>query len=297
MKKKITLISSIFMMTFYSSAQPVITGLNVVPVGGKTINYPIPGNITHLASSPNQVWDYSTIPYDSSTFYFENIGYDALSQEIQDTFPDGNLANALYMNGSFVTNLVFRTEPNQLLYLGIGNSRFPVADTQWVFPHSYQETHAGNTYDSYGTLITPFGTFNNVVRMRENQDSLHKYDFYQLEPNYILLMEYIMDPQTSIMTTKMFFNTDLGPAGLSNKSNVLDNSILYPNPIQDKFIIEIENFENTNAEITSIKGELIQAFTLNSNKTLVKTDKFNAGVYILKLENDNGVSYKRIVKD
>jgi alpha-tubulin suppressor-like RCC1 family protein len=84
-------------------------------------------------------------------------------------------------------------------------------------------------------------------------------------------------------------------AGIFDVSNIQFN--VYPNPTKDYFTIGLENFENTNAEITSIKGEIIQTFTLNSNKTIVKTDKFNAGIYILKLENENGTTFKRIVKE
>jgi hypothetical protein len=72
---------------------------------------------------------------------------------------------------------------------------------------------------------------------------------------------------------------------------------VYPNPVSDEFIIEmLGNTNLVNFEILNVTGEIVFKGDL-IEKTVVRTDKFSSGVYILRLETDNKVEFKKIVKE
>jgi len=72
---------------------------------------------------------------------------------------------------------------------------------------------------------------------------------------------------------------------------------VYPNPVSDDLIIEIEGtnekvaFEIINSSgLVVFKGSLI-------NKTVVKTTDFAPGIYLLKLDNSKTFEFKKIIKE
>ena len=72
---------------------------------------------------------------------------------------------------------------------------------------------------------------------------------------------------------------------------------IYPNPVSNELNIEIEgNNEQVNFEIINSMGQVV----LKGNfvkKTSVQTNNFAPGVYILKLGNNKGFEFKKIVKE
>lgn len=289
MKTKSTLFSlTLVVFSTISWAQPIITTINGSAYGTKTVGYPIPGTITEATAGANQIWDYSSITYDSTTFYFKNVEYATLNQSIKDSFPTGNAANELYFGVSLAMTQVFQFEATDYLYLGFNTTVFPVADTQLVFPHSYLETHAGFTYDAYGTLITPFGTYTNVVRLKEVSGANFKYDFWQFSPDYKVLMEYLVDTTTQAMSGQYFFDTEL-PTNVS-ELEASTNLEIFPNPVIDNLIINSPFTGNTTIEIFDLQGKkLITKNTQVQTNTPLKMDvsKLEQGIYFVKISNES----------
>ena len=279
-------------------AQPVITGITSPPLGTKTLGYLIPGAITEGTDGENQTWDYSTIPYDPSTYYFKSVDYATLSPTMQANFPTGNLGNEVYFGVSLVATQVFQLEPTFLSYLGLNTTVFPVPDTQLVFPHSYLETHAGFTYDAYGTLITPFGTFTNTVRLREIDGSNFKYDYWQFSPVYRAIMEYLVDSTTQVISGQTFFNNE-NPAAV-NELEKNSGVELSPNPTVDNIIITTSFSGNSTVEIYDVQGK-----KLSSQNILVQTNApfkmdvsyLEQGIYFVKIYNDEKIYTQKIVKE
>ncbi|MEJ6797921.1 MAG: T9SS type A sorting domain-containing protein [Crocinitomicaceae bacterium] len=90
--------------------------------------------------------------------------------------------------------------------------------------------------------------------------------------------------------------TWIAPAALNE--NVRTNTLIYPNPIND--VLKIENPESSiqNVQIVTMSGELVYASNYNSNAVSIETSHLNSGIYILKLELENGslVRQKVVVK-
>ena len=286
MKTKFTIsILALVALTGYGWSQPVITGCSgcIELIGAKSHGYNIPGVITHGSTGANQTWDYSLVPYDTSTFYFENIGYAALSPTYQAAYPTGNLANEYFLGGSSVTKLVFELDTNQLLFLGVGSTPFPTPVPQLFFPHNYLETHFGAlTYDAYGTLITPFGTYNDVVRLEFDNGDSYSYRYCSFNPYYMIHMQYDVDSATLAISSQLFLDLELPVgAGINDEVNTNDQVNIYPNPSTGKFIIEQQKMlEGMSLEVYNAVGEkVLQQQTTNE----IDLTNFPKGIYFVKI--------------
>ena len=85
------------------------------------------------------------------------------------------------------------------------------------------------------------------------------------------------------------------PTGIKITEN---NSTIkvYPNPVSDELIIEIEgNKNNPSVEILNSVGQVIFEGNL-SEKTIVQTSSFSPGIYFMKIENCGSLEFKKIVK-
>ena len=299
MKIKITtLIFASIALINSSWAQPIITGITGAPIGTKTYGYAIPGAIAEASTGANQTWDYSTIPYDAPTYYFKSVAYSSLSPTMQANFPTGNSGNEVYFGTTLVATQVFQFAPTFVSYLGINTTVFAVPDTQLIFPHNYLETHAGFTYDAYGTMITPFGTFTNTVRLREIDGNNYKYDFWQFTPVYKAVMEYLVDTTTGVISGQTFFN-DENPVSVSELT-VNHDLAIYPNPVIDYINIQPSFTGNASVEIYNVQGKILinQKYTLQINTPLkLDVSSFEKGLYFVKITNESTTySNKFIVK-
>ena len=97
--------------------------------------------------------------------------------------------------------------------------------------------------------------------------------------NYVRLVRYV-DPSIGINENKegSFFN-------------------LYPNPVSDQLTIEIKgNKEKASYEIYNSYGQIVQKGSL-VGKTVVQTNYFSSGVYLIKLEYGKNYEFKNIDKE
>jgi len=69
---------------------------------------------------------------------------------------------------------------------------------------------------------------------------------------------------------------------------------IYPNPTTDK--ITIEASQNSVVEISNSLGQLIKTLVADENKTNIDVSGFTKGIYILKVQNADGVVMKKFVK-
>lgn len=84
---------------------------------------------------------------------------------------------------------------------------------------------------------------------------------------------------------------------LSNQENIIDNGNLvtfYPNPASDNIYIEDKNNEIQIISLLDIKGQLL----FESSKKLhsISLEKFESGVYLLKVESSKGVKIDKLIK-
>ena len=84
--------------------------------------------------------------------------------------------------------------------------------------------------------------------------------------------------------------------GIDSKGN-LQTIKVYPNPVTNELILEIEgNTETINFEIYNAIGQAVYKGSLLT-KTVVNTNSFATGVYLIKLANGKTLEFKKIVKE
>jgi len=71
--------------------------------------------------------------------------------------------------------------------------------------------------------------------------------------------------------------------------------LLYPNPNNGNFTIDIENIENATIEIYNLSGQLILKEIVFKNVTQIDLKEYQKGLYIVKIISDNKVAIKKIV--
>jgi hypothetical protein len=290
MKTKFTILF-LAALTVKTLAQPVITGVISGGIGTRTYGHPITGTVVPGTSGANQTWNYSALSYDPAAYSFKEVDFSGLSSAYQTAYPTANVANELYFGGSLAATLVFQLESTDLLYLGMNTTPFSTPDTQLVFPHSYLETKAGFTYDAYGTLSTPFGTFSDVVRLREVSSGSFKYDYWQFSPIYRLVMEYKVNTVTMAVTEPYFFDVQT-PTGIQNNLTEMSPVIIYPNPSSGIFRVGSSSLKNPSLKVFNYLGELVLEEKLKDNIDLSNSAK---GVYFIQI-NDGAETYsKRII--
>jgi hypothetical protein len=70
-----------------------------------------------------------------------------------------------------------------------------------------------------------------------------------------------------------------------------DQSLIYPNPSEGKFVIDIEGI--TQIEIFDIKGSRIQGSTRDN---LIDLSDYVNGIYIARVTTDRGIFVEKILK-
>jgi hypothetical protein len=71
---------------------------------------------------------------------------------------------------------------------------------------------------------------------------------------------------------------------------------LYPNPVEDKMFIELNDIYSVNVTIFTLSGKFIDSFEISSNKSEIDMSKFSKGTYLIQFESGKGSVTKRIVK-
>lgn len=250
----------------------------------------------------NRTWDYSAL-------ILQTTGAVAYS------LPDGtpyaatfNQANFTHhYTGSFNETWHYykvsddKVDVHAEIYPGIFSADFrqnpkTIIQFPYTFNHAYNDTYriAGQgpdvlfiaTYDAYGTLILPFGTYQNVVRQKTITDGVTDYIWYNVDPFYPLLQTSLENNILGLME-----NTSLGQTDFQ-AGNALS---VYPNPAQDILNIRIEN-QNTQKltlAVYDLTGKMVLEETQNATSAVVSTDGFTAGLYLLKVTDQDGRTYSQ----
>ncbi|QQR97533.1 MAG: T9SS type A sorting domain-containing protein [Sphingobacteriales bacterium] len=83
-----------------------------------------------------------------------------------------------------------------------------------------------------------------------------------------------------------------------NIKNTANQFNVYPNPAQDILHIEATKNQNTNIDIYTIDGKLIQQNHMDTNSSLksINIQDFKNGTYVIKLYNADFVSFEKFIK-
>jgi hypothetical protein len=118
--------------------------------------------------------------------------------------------------------------------------------------------------------------------------------------NYVGLCYYKLTQVDKDGTTKSFDIVSVD----KNKSNILHDILLYPNPTSDHFSLEYisESEDEFNVIIESDNGKEVynQRHHINKGENIlhISSEEFASGLYIVVIENNNGLKVtKKVIKD
>lgn len=74
---------------------------------------------------------------------------------------------------------------------------------------------------------------------------------------------------------------------------------IYPNPSTNFIIVEVGNNKSTyTATITDIEGKIVQTVVIKNEKTIISTEKFTSGIYLINIaDNKQNIYAKKWIKE
>jgi Leucine-rich repeat (LRR) protein len=71
---------------------------------------------------------------------------------------------------------------------------------------------------------------------------------------------------------------------------------LYPNPVQNKLFIDFGQNKVIQIEVLNVSGQVVQSI-MNNNVKSIDVSSLNQGIFILKVQTENGISTNRFIKN
>lgn len=306
------LLFAIFALTCASIfAQP--TTHSVMPAIGTVYSLnSVSGAIVHAAGGNGQTWNFNPLA-NSVTLTYSIIPLSATSATDQATFPAANYFR-LKSVGSMTVGLDFlHIQSDRLIELGEkgsgGNYNMkPVPYTTYTFAMNVGSTHV-STYttpvgtttrtvkcDGTGTLTTPFGTFNNALRLKTYNigelDTLFSY--YDTQPTMRLQLHYVRKGDNSI-TNKFVYDYNYSPT-LVNEIIQGDHTLsVFPNPTSGVF--NIQGIEVNSHDRIFVYNSLMQkCYELELTTTQISLEDLPPGIYFIELRSKNGIKTQKVLK-
>ncbi len=232
--------------------------------------------------------------------------------------------------------------------LGMKVSGFPTpvpmthSDTLYRFPMNYgnedsaysdykvnvpnlgvyvHKQHRVNKADGWGTLITPFGTFD-ALRVRTEitgSDSVYidtlntgfKLD-NDIQREYKWFGKDQLVPLLQINTQAGIFGQFQGfefvtrivyrdsvrfdPTGIFNFVKEEIQFLVFPNPSTGSFFLSLPpDLTNVSLKLTDVSGRLILQREVNAPLEMINTEALARGIYILTLQSNQGAASKKLV--
>lgn len=283
-----------------SWAQPMLNSNTLPPIGFQTEFH-----FGAIPASPgpagaNITWDFSNLTYDpaiqitkvvnpSLTSHF---GTYSMANFCIQSNADGNTLysyysaqnNGIYKLGEGVSDDV----PFEVDYLA--NSKL------WVkFPFVYNEqitdTWAGASesgtetivYDGYGTIITPFATFNNVVRIKEIREDYTSYTWFSTNPVFQI---FEIATQFSVIAKNIpeqVLKTD--------KLLMADPFAMYPNPASDFVILDTKGIEGR-LVMYDASGRQVKQIDIRDGLQHLEVSDLSPGMYFYTVQSSGQNQYK-----
>ena len=143
-----------------------------------------------------------------------------------------------------------------------------------------QEITYSATYDAYGTLILPFGTYHNVIRQTTIDDGVVNYIWYNLHPFFPILQTSLEDNGLGILQ----YNGDL-----SDRDYTSSHFLIAPNPATSEIAVSLDarNLPAT-ARLYDISGKQLQNSEITTVDSKMDVSQLSSGMYLLKIQDASG---------
>ena len=295
--KKLTFI----LLTFFSiciQAQPVLNSSDFPQSFAANAFTASTTGFSNGSAGENQIWDFSSIALIPTTYSMSVVP--TSSAPFGSFFPNANYTYEFNDNGLFFYNIqnlnsdsfeyLAYTETSSVEDYSANSDiifQFPytygtdLTDTyQSSFPSSQPET-VNRVYDAYGTLITPFGTFSNVIRQKTvSSFGDIFYNWMSTNPFQIILQGNFEDDIVYFWQS----------SNLEVEDFKINSFSIYPNPTNRNLSIKNVNSIDKEVVVTIydvLGNAIIENKELNSTIENIDLSDFSSGLYFVKIMNKN----------
>ncbi len=306
--KSIALASAV-MLGLCATAQPVIHSSNVAPNFEAELYFTeIPAGFSVGPAGANQTWDFSSLG--EGTFLGTQQAINAATSPFAAQFPQANYCYT--MNSAFADATMYfyhsltpaKFEIYSLGYEGeVGEDYRPNPRTYVTFPYTFgtvfndtfqRATDAGPisqtvTYDAYGTLVMPFGTFTNVVRQKVTFEGNTNYAWFNVNPFYPILQTSLEDGILGFIIDNTVLDIPAQSAG---------SFAAYPNPVGERLSFRFPDDVQgvVELDITDVTGKSVRRANISPADVAVDLSGLQAGVYMVRLQSPQASQVLKIVK-
>ncbi len=298
----------LLLLVSVSQAQPILTPPNFPTEYSASVYSGNTAGFTNGSAGANQVWDYSEI-------IIEEIGLTMTvipiaTMPFVEEFPNASYCQKWNDSGSIFYD-VYNLNNNTFESMGFAdeNSYLRYSDTNLIFqfPYTYNtiitdtylEDTPGSTpdsetktYDAFGTLITPFGSFPDIIRQKLESNGSVAYTWFDSHTYQVIL-------SGNFDNSVIYFYKDTTNLGINKNENQAFS--IYPNPTNDVFTIYNQNnLNHALMNVYDVMGKaLITTEKSNEDYTNISLKDFSPGLYIVKItNNENQVLYtQKIIKN
>ena len=296
----------------FALAQPVVTSASFQDFSVRAHSVSNFTGITVGNAGANQTWNYSLVVTDPPFIYLKSIPESAAPAHSQ--IPEANyfisvssiFNNIIYQNFSYVKITSSSYEP-----LGTINSAgdfegyidTPLVPLPLSYTNSFVDSEqlttdpmvsvSTSTYDAYGSLTTPYGTFTNVVRIKDEDDVSTSYSWYKFDP-YTPLMSIEVSNGTGQITDVIIWENSPGLA--TNQVIAADSKIsIFPNPTNDILSLKLpNNIAIDKITITDLTGKTVKEQSQNTE--VIHVENLATGIYVLQATSGNDSFETKFVK-
>lgn len=264
--------------------------------------------LTEGAAGANIIWNFSSLFLSADP----QVGVETVAQvangPFSSSFPSANYVFKTSSNGNDDYYSYFNKTANVMEELGGSTSSavdysYINPYTLLVFPFSYgtistdsaQEVGQSSpisetiTYDAYGTLITPFGTFNNVIRASRLQNNTYTdFIWYNTAP-----FAPILEVWQQIGGERDF--TFYEPSTLVTPSFEKKTIYVFTNLSNESLNIVIDDsMQISQTGIFDLSGKKILQQASNSNS--INIERLASGIYFVQVDTNNGIFTQKFIK-
>ncbi len=317
MKKIYTIIMVVLINNLITYAQPVLNSSDF-NVTFNMYRYPTNDNISGLsagAAGANVTWDFSAM---TATLDGTYSSVSVASTPYAADFPTANFAYKFSSPGDPDEYSYYKVTSTQFELLGSKDVDYTdlLIDTSIIFnfPFTYLTSFSDSyanasdppggytnsvSYDGYGTLITPYETFTNVVRRKsveiDGNVTFTDYEWYTTNPcKIVMAMGFYDNPTDNQFGNYTEFLTSSNLSITENeKTNVVS---IYPNPTNSILNLDLSNeIAVDKIVIIDITGKIV--LQQNQNLAQINLEKLEKGLYIIEVYSQNNKFTSKFIKE
>jgi len=301
-------------------AQPTLDASDLNYTIGVTYESANAQYINPGSSGANVTWDFSAFSPTATTTIVPQAG--------NQSFPNSNITlNYGQAEAYFEENATGRsmwgvnasgtiisyTDPDKIMFYPLTYNSTETNNFAASFFSGVQFDRAGTTevtYDGYGTVITPTGTFNNAVRVYIQQVYSDTYQggvINYVSNIYTWYIENYPDPIASVSELYVDgqLNNSYSQYTTSQTASLLTEENkdfqIYPNPANDNIKFRsLNNLDVEQIKVINNVGQVVKSISsteITLNETNVNVSDLESGVYFVHITGKNGsVQSRKFIK-